>query len=278
MAGSTGTLVPPDPALIHDPDELYRQLMQLVGRDLGQDDWGSAIVHTSWNSISTYAHTVRNRNTPGGGLHFQALHSATGAQIVGILDDGLHLAGSTTPFLVGSIVNYAGSGTPTGWLLCDGSAVSRSTYSALFAAIGTTWGAGNGSTTFNVPDIRQRFQLGAGGSYSLGATGGVTSHSHGPGSLSLGHRHAHSHGAGSLQADGTSETEEGGTSYDEDESGNGHTNRDGHVHELHDIPINGSTDPDSQDITSTTSSSGSTDPDTNFPSYAVVRPLIFAGV
>ncbi len=42
---------------------------------------------------------------------------------------------------------------PTGWLLCDGSAVSRTAYAALFSAIGTTWGAGDGSTTFNVPDL-----------------------------------------------------------------------------------------------------------------------------
>lgn len=57
---------------------------------------------------------------------------------------------------------YAGSSIPTGWLECDGSAVSRTTYADLFTAIGTTWGAGNGSTTFNLPDMRNRSPIGAG--------------------------------------------------------------------------------------------------------------------
>lgn len=62
----------------------------------------------------------------------------------------------------GSLQAYAGSSAPSGWLLCDGSAVSRTTYARLYAAIGTTWGAGNGSTTFNVPDLRGRTPIGAG--------------------------------------------------------------------------------------------------------------------
>ena len=59
-------------------------------------------------------------------------------------------------------VPYAGATVPTGWLECDGSAVSRSTYAALFTAIATTWGAGDGSTTFNLPDMRGRVSIGAG--------------------------------------------------------------------------------------------------------------------
>lgn len=60
----------------------------------------------------------------------------------------------------GATLPYAGPTAPTGWLLCDGSAVSRTTYPTLFAAIGTTWGAGDGSTTFNVPDMRGRVPAG----------------------------------------------------------------------------------------------------------------------
>ena len=56
----------------------------------------------------------------------------------------------------GIIAPYAGSSAPTGWLLCYGQAVSRTTYSALFSAISTTYGAGDGSTTFNLPDLRGR--------------------------------------------------------------------------------------------------------------------------
>jgi microcystin-dependent protein len=53
----------------------------------------------------------------------------------------------------GIILPYSGQGTPEGYLFCDGSAVSRETYADLFAVIGTTYGSGNGSTTFNVPNI-----------------------------------------------------------------------------------------------------------------------------
>lgn len=56
----------------------------------------------------------------------------------------------------GVVVDFSGSSAPSGWLLCYGQAVSRSTYARLFAAIGTVYGAGNGSTTFNVPDARGR--------------------------------------------------------------------------------------------------------------------------
>lgn len=57
---------------------------------------------------------------------------------------------------VGIVEPYAGVATPTGWLLCDGSAVSRSTYADLFAVIDTIYGVGNNSTTFNLPDLRGR--------------------------------------------------------------------------------------------------------------------------
>lgn len=60
--------------------------------------------------------------------------------------------GGSTSFPVGSMMVYAGATAPTGWLLCDGSAVSRTTYSGLFTVIGSSFGAGNGSTTFNLPN------------------------------------------------------------------------------------------------------------------------------
>jgi len=61
--------------------------------------------------------------------------------------------GSAAPDKAGFITLMAGASLPNGWLYCDGSAVSRTTYSELFAAIGTTYGVGNGSTTFNLPSI-----------------------------------------------------------------------------------------------------------------------------
>ena len=80
--------------------------------------------------------------------------------------------------VVGEIAAYGGSSAPTGWLLCDGSAVSRTTYGALFAITGTAYGAGDGSTTFNLPDFQGRSILGAGAGASLtvrarGDTGGA---------------------------------------------------------------------------------------------------------
>jgi microcystin-dependent protein len=63
------------------------------------------------------------------------------------------------------VMAYAGATIPAGWMLCDGAAVSRTGATAdLFAAIGTAWGSGNGSTTFNLPDMRGLFLRGVDGS------------------------------------------------------------------------------------------------------------------
>lgn len=62
----------------------------------------------------------------------------------------------------GALMMYGGASAPSGWLLCNGQAVSRTTYADLFAAIGTTYGVGNGSTTFNLPDLRGRTPIGVG--------------------------------------------------------------------------------------------------------------------
>lgn len=81
--------------------------------------------------------------------------------------------GQATP--VGTVNSYAGSTAPDGWLLCNGQAVDRTTYAALFAVIGTTYGSGNGSTTFNVPNLTNRVTVASGGTYARGATGGAAS-------------------------------------------------------------------------------------------------------
>jgi len=143
----------------------------------------------------------------------------TGASTVGVTDfpaQARTFLSATTAaaqlaqlFPVGVIMPYAGSSAPTGWLLCYGQAVSRTTYSALFAIVGTTYGSGDGSTTFNVPDLRGRVAAGKddmGGSAasrltnsgtgnpgvngtSLGAVGGVDRHT-----LTLAQLAAHTHG------------------------------------------------------------------------------------
>lgn len=83
----------------------------------------------------------------------------------------------------GEMKMFAGSAAPSGYLLCQGQAVSRTgVTAALFAAIGTTWGNGDGSTTFNVPDMRRRVPVGAGGTgtsvlgNAIGNTGGEEAH------------------------------------------------------------------------------------------------------
>jgi microcystin-dependent protein len=88
---------------------------------------------------------------------------------------------SLTGLPVGLIVGYGGASAPSGWLLCDGSAVSRVTYKDLFDAIGTTWGVGDGATTFNLPDGRGKALLGkaaAGTGSTLGASFGTLDHTH----------------------------------------------------------------------------------------------------
>lgn len=75
---------------------------------------------------------------------------------------------------VGMIMSWTKASTPTGFLVCDGSAISRTTYAALFDAIGTTHGVGDGSTTFNLPDLQGRLPVGDDGgvSYTVAGTGG----------------------------------------------------------------------------------------------------------
>lgn len=88
------------------------------------------------------------------------------------------LEAATAP--TATITMFGASTAPTGWLLCDGTAVSRVTYAALFTAISTTYGAGNGTTTFNVPNLKGRVPVGrdsADASFDvLGETGGAKTH------------------------------------------------------------------------------------------------------
>jgi len=72
-----------------------------------------------------------------------------------------------------TIVPWSDSSVPSGFLECNGAAVSRTTYSALFAIIGTTYGAGDGSSTFNVPDLQDNVAVGKSGTKALASTGGA---------------------------------------------------------------------------------------------------------
>ncbi len=72
----------------------------------------------------------------------------------------------------GTILPYAGTTAPTGFVLCQGQAISRTTYAKLFTICGTTYGIGNGTTTFNVPDMRGRVPVGCDANFALGSKGG----------------------------------------------------------------------------------------------------------
>jgi microcystin-dependent protein len=105
--------------------------------------------------------------------------------------------GGSTP--IGAVVPYAGNVAPQGWLVADGSEVSRTTYSALFQAIGTTYGPGDGTSTFNVPDLRGRVVVAVGSNGAVATLG--QNEGNAEGSRSPRHTHsvpAHSHGVGTL--------------------------------------------------------------------------------
>ena len=128
----------------------------------------------------------------------------------------------------GILLAYGGASAPTGWLLCDGTAVSRSVYSLLFGAIGTQYGAGDGSTTFNVPDLRGRVPIGyaASGGHNdvsvLGNNDGValanrrpkhrhTPHTHGVPEGNLGWSTSMTAGGSNLQSNVTTTSADGGS-------------------------------------------------------------------
>jgi microcystin-dependent protein len=143
----------------------------------------------------------------------------------------------------GSVIMFAGVNLPDGWLWCDGSNVSRSTYANLFAAIETTHGAGDGSTTFGLPNMNNNFPVGAGDSYSLGETGGsstvalstsnLPSHSHDGGSLGADSAGLHSHGSGTLANNTTGSHSHSGPSHSHGSGSLGTGSAGAHNHRVH---------------------------------------------
>jgi len=114
------------------------------------------------------------------------------------------IAGSIIP--TGIIVPFAGATAPAWWLLCDGAAVKRRSFAELFVAIGTTYGVGDGSSTFNVPDLRGRAPIGLGTHADVDALAdndGVTLASRTPRHTHVGAAHthtgpSHTHAAGGV--------------------------------------------------------------------------------
>jgi microcystin-dependent protein len=125
--------------------------------------------------------------------------------------DGANLTG-IEGIPTATIVPWSSASVPTGFLECDGAAVSRSTYSALFAIVGTSYGAGDGASTFNVPNLADNVAVGKSNNKALASTGGantVTSTGNVGGStanatLSTAQLASHSHPGGVSQAGATS--------------------------------------------------------------------------
>ena len=129
--------------------------------------------------------TFKDQIPPAGGRKYRITANADGTSGI---EDVTEYQQEGTPFGAkeamqlydgivppGAVIPYAGSSAPDGWLLCDGSAVSRTTYANLYAAIGTAFGAGNGSTTFTLPDLRGRVAAMRGSGQSVGDTAGADS-------------------------------------------------------------------------------------------------------
>jgi microcystin-dependent protein len=153
-----------------------------LGNCLTRDGQGGATANLPMNG---FRHT-------GAGNGVAASDYATMGQIAGTSGAAV----GATP--IGAGIDFYGATAPTGWHFATGAAISRTTYAALFAVIGTTYGAGDGSTTFNLPDKRGRISLpldNLGGS----AAGRVTSGGSGVASTTAGgtggsqYLHAHSH-------------------------------------------------------------------------------------
>lgn len=196
---SEGVMVPSD--LNNFAREIMSHLADFADGTTGvdvltlQDDDASASIKLQAPSAVT---TTTTFTLPDGdGSNGQVLNT-----------DGSGQLGWASAFSSGMLMPYAGGSAPSGWLLCYGQAISRTTYAALFSAIGTTYGTGDGSTTFNVPDLRGRVIAGQddmGGTSAdrltnqsggldgdtLGATGGSETHT-----LTEAELAAHSHSLG----------------------------------------------------------------------------------
>lgn len=139
-------------------------------------------INTGYHKFQSLTTTQKNNlSSPPSGM---LVYDTTAAQLQ--VNTGTPSAPVWTPTIVGNpagtIIDFAGTTAPQGYLNCDGSAVSRTTYANLFAAIGITWGNGDGVSTFNLPNLNRRATVGSGGTgtstlgNAVGNTGGEEAH------------------------------------------------------------------------------------------------------
>lgn len=150
-------------------------------------DSTSAVTHSAGAAVKHVA-SARDFREPQEHIDSTAAHGATGA-VMGttntqtvtnknLTSETNLMPNSVSP--VGGVQLWTTNTAPTGWLLCDGTAVNRTTYAALFAVIGTTYGTGDGSTTFNLPNFKGRIPVGRDAAQTefdtLNETGGSKTH------------------------------------------------------------------------------------------------------
>lgn len=202
-------------------DEARNQVIVLTGTNTAQRNLIAPLVEKTYTikNTTTGGFAVQIIGSSGTGVvipngvtttvycdginFFAALNGVSGDFTI---PGNLTVTGSSTIAPIGSILMWSTGSAPTGYLLCNGAAVSRSTYAALFGVVGTTFGAGDTTTTFNLPNYTNRMPYGT----TVGATGGSTtisaanlpSHTHtvvgNTGGQSTGHTHSisdpgHSH-------------------------------------------------------------------------------------
>lgn len=162
---------------------------------------------TALSGALTYGGTTLSNSVTGtGSMALSASPAFTGTPTAPTAAAGTNTTQiATTAFVLangvptGGLVMWSTSSAPSGFLLCDGSAVSRTTYATLFAVVGTTFGSGDGATTFNVPNYTNRMPYGT----TIGATGGsadaiVVSHTH-TGSTDTAGVHTHNYQGSNYQ-------------------------------------------------------------------------------
>ena len=176
---------------LEDADGTYGRIDRIVARlDLSTKDVTLAVIKGELAATPEAPDIVRDGTIYDLGLATVAIAAGTLEITSSMITDtrrNTTVCGGVYPRLaeefvwpdanhVGDIKMTACSTAPPKWLICDGSAVSRTTYADLFANIGTAYGEGDGSSTFNLPDLRGKFALGKKSTTTLGATGGEETH------------------------------------------------------------------------------------------------------
>lgn len=213
--------------------------------------------YTGNTPLSVYVLNLMQSNiakavVPTGGTTGQVLVKKSNADNDVEWQTGGSGGASGDTFPIGAISEYAGATAPINWLICDGSAISRTTYADLFNVIGTRYGTGDGSTTFNLPDLRGRVPVGLNSNdtdfNTLGNIGGEKTHT-----LTIAEMPSHSHNIYTTRNNGTAESDYTTNNYVNCGSNNNYGN-----------------------ITKTTSSIGSNNAHNNLQPYIVQNYIIKA--